>query len=109
MTSNRSRSRVLNLMYRMISSIEGNNADIERSGVYRHYHVNKYCISVSLENNKTKELKCILENKLAEKGFRQNDCPVTSKKYLVSSSGVSVSISDAKDLMNHKHLDVFIF
>ena len=39
MTSNRSRSRVLNLMYRIISSIEGNNADIKRSGVYRHYHL----------------------------------------------------------------------
>ena len=54
MTSNSSRSRVLNLVYRLINAFEGKNADIERSGLYKHYDVNKYSVKISLNNRKTK-------------------------------------------------------
>jgi hypothetical protein len=96
-------------MYRLINSLEGDNAEIERCGVYKHYHVNKYCVYVFLENNKTGALKLSLENILREKGFAQKKYEFTSGVYFLSSENVSIKIEDSVDMLDRKYLNIFIF
>jgi hypothetical protein len=108
MTSNSSRSRVLNLVYRLINAFEGKNADIERSGLYKHYDVNKYSVKISLNNRKTKALKERLENALLGKGFVDHNVGKTYHCFM-SPDGVAVNITNTEDFLNRKALDVFIY
>ena len=108
MTSNSSRSRVLNLVYRLVNAFEGKNADIERSGLYRYYDVNKYSVKVSLNNRKTKVLKERLENALLDKGFVSHKVG-NAFKCLVSPNGITVKISKTEDLLGKDALEVFIY
>lgn len=109
MTSNRSRSRVLNLIYRLVNSIEGNNAHIERSSVYKYYHANKYSIKVFLKNNETASLKTSIDRVLNEKGFHATKMKDSQFQFLSSPDGVSIRVQDAKDVVGDKYLDIFIF
>lgn len=109
MPSNQSRSRTLNLVYRMVNAIEGKCAHIERSRLYRMYDVNKYSVSISLAHDHTKKLKEIMEKELINKGFEAKYTDNSAYWYLVNNKGVTVKLNVEKDLIGKKCLGVFIY
>lgn len=108
MTSNSNRSHVLNLVYRLTNALEGKNAHIERSSLYKHYDVNKYSVKIGLNNRKASVLKKRLDNALLDKGFISHKVG-NAFKCLVSPNGVAVKISNTEDLLGKDALEVFIY
>lgn len=65
--STNEKSRVLNLVYRMVNSIYGNKVKIERDPLHRRYEVNRYGVYLSSKTMPPKLIAGKLEKALLEK------------------------------------------